>query len=446
MNRNVNMEQVADDYKKKIEEESEKLDKIERNIKIFDKQIVTQKGAIGGVNAGQENQNSLVKQIKILENRLDKANQKFNEAISVNKNLRQQIDSLRRERVIFDNLYKKLEKELHDKRKKMAEIIETANSAYEERDKANDQIEHLKQQAKREAKDFENELKELSQLAEKNRKTLEYIKMVKLKKDDQNTAHDPIESEKISNKKSQAKFKEQIFDQKIREQHKKLELDYAKIQAATNIKSFNDLITNFIEIEEKNFNMFKYVNDLSNQIENEEKTIAEYKEEKKRYEGKGNELTIQKKRYLKELEEKSSNSRDKTELFESKSMAGQRSLNSVFALIETLYNTIECDKSLLKEINATQIVSESNIMNYMGIIEDRVTEILHAYGIIMSNKDYKNVQINFDSQKEADQKKADQKNAYKDMPDFDDQNEEEEEGEYVKPLTYDQLRIKALEK
>jgi len=73
-----------------------------------------------------------------LENRLDKANQKFNEAIALNKSLRQQIDSLRRERVIFDNLYKKLEKELHEKRKKMASIIESANSAYEERDKAND--------------------------------------------------------------------------------------------------------------------------------------------------------------------------------------------------------------------------------------------------------------------------------------------------------------------
>ena len=180
----------------------------------------------------------MVKQIKILENRLDKANQKFNEAISVNKNLRQQIDSLRRERVIFDNLYKKLEKELHDKRKKMAEIIETANSAYEERDKANDQIENLKQQAKREAKDFENELKELSQLAEKNRKTLEYIKMVKLKKDDQNTAHDPIDSEKISKTKSQKLFKERILDQQLIEKHKKLELDYAKIQVYINIYDF----------------------------------------------------------------------------------------------------------------------------------------------------------------------------------------------------------------
>lgn len=62
----------------------------------------------------------------------------------MNKQLRQQIDSLRRERVIFDNLYKKLEKELHEKRKQMANIIETANTAYEERDKFNDQIQNLK--------------------------------------------------------------------------------------------------------------------------------------------------------------------------------------------------------------------------------------------------------------------------------------------------------------
>lgn len=63
-------------------------------------------------------------------------NQKFNVAISKNKDLREGIDSLRRERVIFDNIYRKLEKELHKKREEMANIIEIANSAYEERDRA----------------------------------------------------------------------------------------------------------------------------------------------------------------------------------------------------------------------------------------------------------------------------------------------------------------------
>lgn len=70
---------------------------------------------------------------------------KFNEALAVNKELRQQIDSLRRERVVraavrvcasrrgwldaappparnaqvFDNIYRKLERELHEKKKQM---------------------------------------------------------------------------------------------------------------------------------------------------------------------------------------------------------------------------------------------------------------------------------------------------------------------------------------
>jgi len=75
------------------------------------------------------------------------------------------------------SLYKKLEKELHEKRKNMASIIESANTAYEERDKANDQIENLRQHAKRETNDFERELKDLSHAMVKSQKALEYIKM-----------------------------------------------------------------------------------------------------------------------------------------------------------------------------------------------------------------------------------------------------------------------------
>lgn len=49
----------------------------------------------------------------------------------------------------------------------MADIIEKANNAYEDRDKANNQINSLKQQAKKEANDFEKEIKEISHLMEK---------------------------------------------------------------------------------------------------------------------------------------------------------------------------------------------------------------------------------------------------------------------------------------
>merc|ERR1719440_2427969 len=111
----------------------------------------------GGVKAALENAKAVQKQIRILENRLDKALQKFNEAIEANRALREQIDTLRRERVVFDDIYKKLENELHSKKREMANIIEQANAAYEARDSAQAQMAALKQQADKEHAEFEKE-------------------------------------------------------------------------------------------------------------------------------------------------------------------------------------------------------------------------------------------------------------------------------------------------
>ena len=58
---------------------------------------------------------------------------KFNKALAVNKRLRQLIDNLRRERLVFDNIYHKFERELLDQKKQMADVIEASNAAYEAR-------------------------------------------------------------------------------------------------------------------------------------------------------------------------------------------------------------------------------------------------------------------------------------------------------------------------
>ena len=64
---------------------------------------------MGGVNAARENNQMVAKQVKILENRLDQALVKFNQSLAQNKKLREDIDDLRRERVVFDSIYRKLE-------------------------------------------------------------------------------------------------------------------------------------------------------------------------------------------------------------------------------------------------------------------------------------------------------------------------------------------------
>lgn len=58
---------------------------------------------------------------------------KFNNQLAVNAKLRKEIDHFRQERSVFDNLYKKISKELSETTKKMNDVITKASVAYEER-------------------------------------------------------------------------------------------------------------------------------------------------------------------------------------------------------------------------------------------------------------------------------------------------------------------------
>ena len=113
-------------------------------------------------NQGQKESNEdVARKIKSLENRLDKQLQKFNQAVAQNKNLREQIDALRRERVVFDNIYKKLETELKKKKDDMMKIIERAEKAYMQREQAKKEMNDLKKEAEKEQEEFEKEWNKL---------------------------------------------------------------------------------------------------------------------------------------------------------------------------------------------------------------------------------------------------------------------------------------------
>ena len=57
-----------------MNEEEVKIRETDASIKIFEEKIKSQRSQMGGINATKENQANIQKQIRILENRLDKAN------------------------------------------------------------------------------------------------------------------------------------------------------------------------------------------------------------------------------------------------------------------------------------------------------------------------------------------------------------------------------------
>lgn len=76
------LQDQAELYFQRIQMEKRKIADLEDQIKIVQMKILEQKQKMGSVNASKENDAIITKQIRTLENRLDKALVKFNQALA----------------------------------------------------------------------------------------------------------------------------------------------------------------------------------------------------------------------------------------------------------------------------------------------------------------------------------------------------------------------------
>merc|ERR1719295_2087958 len=258
-------------YLRKIEIEKKRIAELDLQIKKMEESILQQRSDMGGINANRETSKTIQKNIRMLENRLD-------EALGHNKKLRETIDNLRRERIVFDGIYKKLEGDLIAIKNEMSAIIHEANGAYVARDYAQSEMLRLKAEADAEQKQFENEWKELTKLIDQDQKMKDFL----INKDRENMNDAVVTSvlEQEQNlRKKLSKGAWQIVKDKAhihmaQEKVKGYRDSFDKISTATAIHDIDLLVTTFIAAEQQNFKLFNQVNKLSNEMERVEEQIA----------------------------------------------------------------------------------------------------------------------------------------------------------------------------
>jgi len=378
------LQDAGDMYTRKIELEKRRIEELDKQMEIMHKKIWEQRQKMGGINASRENNQAIVKQIQILENRLDKALKKYNEALANNKKLRENIDNLRRERLVFDQIYNKLEKELGDKKKEMARIIEISNRAYEARDNAQAEMATLKSQADKEQSEFEDEWKELGKMIEQDRKMKDFMKKEreKLSMQEHRGEMSIDEEQKLKKKVLKGNWgiaKDKASIHASMEKVQSYEEAFAKIQAATGIADIDELVTTFINAEDQNIALFNYVNELNSECEKLEEQIADIKSEIEKYKGQGLNTDNQRKKILKDLEDRLQKTEAKAEQFEKKYEAAMKTVNALKVGIQSIFNKIGCNTAANMELLGNEGVTENNMMQYLGIIEQRTNEILQLY-------------------------------------------------------------------
>lgn len=134
---------------------------------------------------------------------------------------------------------------------KSSNIIETANTAYEERDRAQEKLATLIQQAEREKIEFDKEMQQVNTSIEKYKDLREFMKNKENEKADlekMNIDHknvnddDNLQLDKLN----PSKDKQNIANASSLEKVESYEETFAKIEAATGIHDIDELVNTFI--------------------------------------------------------------------------------------------------------------------------------------------------------------------------------------------------------
>jgi len=359
-------------------------------------------------------------------------------AIATNKNLREQIDTLRGERVVFDDIYRKLENELQQKKKEMASIIEQANAAYEARDSAQAQMAALKQQADKEHAEFEKEWKELGKLIESDKKMKSLMQKRHREVDKQG---DLSASQEDAIKKKITKNAWKISGDKVQinlniEKLQSFEESFAKIQAASGISDIDELVQNFLNKEDDNFTRVQFNNGLREDIEKLEEQIASYNTELEQLRGMSSgSVDAQKQKVLQSLEEKWSNLEKKAEQYEAKYQQTIKWVTSVRAGIQSVFNRLGC----VPPDNTG--VSDANAMRYLGLIEKRTNEILQLYATLQEgNEEDDDPSAGAPRAPVSSQLQIKLPSTVEDFSDEDDDDDEDDQ----RPFTREELKMKSM--
>lgn len=375
------LQDQADAYNRKTNQERMRIAELKKQLAEIQLDLLGQRKQMGGINAAQEAGHHVQRQIKIRECRLDKALVKYNEATAHNTELGHVISNLRRERTVFDGIHKKLERELTEKKQKMAEIIDICNGAYEARDKAHLQMVALKAEADRQREKFEHQWNQLDELIKQD----SYKKDQSMRQDVDEAANgmvDPVYEEEARLRQQVAKGYESIAQSKAdihlcMEKVQSYEEAFAKIQKATCIVDIDDLVSTFTTAEDQNFQLFNWSNDLSNQSEVLEVKNAQLREEIKKYQVGGAEGDVRaKKRIVASLS---------STLGQTDNLAGkveesiEETTTATAALqggIKALFDSVGClDEAMIEQMKTTG-VTESNMTDFMSAIEDRVSTLI----------------------------------------------------------------------
>lgn len=355
-----------------IIKEKELHDKLDEEIKIWEKKVKDQRVNMGGNEASRTVAQKTVKRKSVLEGRLHRALSKYNIGLTKNATLRDHIQTMRIEKGRFQQLYKRLEKELKDLKQEIAQVIEASTLAYDQRDEAQNKILLLRDKSEKDLQQFNAEIKELQRIIDHDKALRSFMSAKSVTRSTEET----LLSQQGRQLKKRGDGKKSIAS---------FESAFRQIQDITGESDMDVLVEKFIHVEDSNFALFNYVNEQNNECERLLDAIDQIQKNIDDFESEGDRLEEDRKGILLELEQSISEAQEMKERTKRRLTSTLKILEQLKQGISSLFGKIGCDGQLLNDLlGSAEGVKDDNVMQYLGLVEQRANELLAAQAYVDS--------------------------------------------------------------
>jgi len=209
------------------------------------------------------------RRIRVLENRIDKAMIKYNEAQSIKKTYEGILHRLKEERVGFDHQLENLEKQLEAKKKDYEELLLLSHDALHAKEMAQAELHRFEQAVMEERNQRDREVMEKKLLVQQR---IEMNHRLERKEKETISLHNNVPNTVVPNDNilpEQPKITHSASDEtlKIQQRLNEYEEAYSKLKEVTGVSDVNEIIQKFISQEITFTNLTKLTREQERNIE-----------------------------------------------------------------------------------------------------------------------------------------------------------------------------------
>lgn len=362
-----------------------------------------------GADIGKLVEVSTKKMLSILEVKLNKLLQRRSEIINRNKQMKEDVNHLRKRRLQTDVAHRQLDAQLKSIKERIDNILKESTAVSEAREQVTDQIQQLLRMNADERAQFEEQYAEYGAFVAEQNQALENSLLAERKHADKNnefklsTAGSPQQEEegRMAGRVSELSFfitEEQSSYETVQKRIQTFQDMFKKLTRITGVDDIDEIISTYARHEDEMFSMYNYIQNTNNEIDAAQEVCNELDVVMERYKEEQLQQEQERKAELEELEARLKSTLEATAAAKTTALKQSEDIDNVAKKVQSVFFKLQCDAVDAKPTVAAakssdavprtdnkialltnQGINDGNILEYLGVIEQKAVEIITSY-------------------------------------------------------------------